>query len=249
MSFESEVQERLGITFRNPVLLKQAFVHRSYLNENAAEQLESNERLEFFGDAVLSYVVADRLFRDCPTCQEGELTEWRGFLVRRDSLALFARRMGLGQYLLLGRGEDQAGGRERALNLASLFEAVVGAITMDRGLTVAKRFIFKAIGPEMDLRGKPTPIDPKSRLQELVQSRWQRAPVYRTVHEEGPEHRKVFTVEVSIQSTRLGTGTGHSKQEAERQSAIAAIAGLTAPLPDSAGEPAAPEAETADIET
>jgi ribonuclease-3 len=249
MSFESEVQERLGITFKNQVLLKQAFVHRSYLNENASEHLESNERLEFFGDAVLSYVVADRLYRDCPTCQEGELTEWRGFLVRRDSLALFARRMGLGQYLLLGRGEDQAGGRERALNLASLFEAVVGAITMDRGLTVAKKFIFQAIGPEMDLRGKPTPIDPKSRLQELVQSKWQRAPVYRTVHEEGPEHRKIFTVEVSIQTTRLGSGTGHSKQEAERQSAIAAIAAMTVPPAEPADEQESPEAETADVET
>ena len=228
MSFESEVEERLGVKFRNPALLRQAFVHRSYLNENLSEGLESNERLEFFGDAVLSYVVADRLFRDCPTCQEGELTEWRGHLVRRDSLANFARQLGLGQYLLLGRGEDQAGGRERALNLASLFEAVVGAITMDRGLTVAKRFIFKAIGSEMDLRGKPTPIDPKSRLQEVVQSRWQRAPVYKTVAEEGPEHQKLFTVEVSSRGDVLGSGQGHSKQEAERQAAIRALESLLA---------------------
>jgi ribonuclease-3 len=176
----------------------------------------------------LSYVVADRLFRDCPTCQEGELTEWRGHLVRRDSLANFARQLGLGEYLLVGRGEEQAGGRSRALNLASLFEAVVGAITMDRGLTVAKRFIFGAIGSELDLRGRPTPIDPKSRLQEIVQARSQRAPVYKTVAEEGPEHAKVFTVEVSSRGEVLGRGTGKSKQDAERQAATRALEALLA---------------------
>ena len=227
VSFESEIEAKIGVNFRRPALLRQAFIHRSYLNENPPDGLESNERLEFFGDAVLSYVVADRLFRDCPTCQEGELTEWRGYLVRRNSLANFARQLGLGDYMLLGRGEEQAGGRERALNLASLFEAVVGAITIDRGLTVAKRFIFKAIGPEIDLRGRPTPIDPKSQLQEIVQARWQRAPSYRTVHEEGPEHRKIFTVEVSAQGQMLGSGVGHSKQEAERQAARNAVVDLT----------------------
>jgi len=228
VSFESEVEEKIAVEFHRPALLRQAFIHRSYLNENASEALESNERLEFFGDAVLSYVVAERLFRDCPTCQEGELTEWRGYLVRRDSLANFARKLGLGDYLLLGRGEEQAGGRSRALNLASLFEAVVGAITIDRGLTVAKRFIFNAIGPEIDLRGRPTPIDPKSRLQEVVQARWQHAPAYRTVHEEGPEHRKLFTIEASIQGRVLGSGVGHSKQEAERQAAVHALEALEA---------------------
>jgi ribonuclease-3 len=228
VSFESEVEERLGIKFRNPALLRQAFVHRSYLNENMSEGLESNERLEFFGDAVLSYVVADRLFRDCPTCQEGELTEWRGHLVRRDSLANFARQLGLGEFLLVGRGEEQAGGRGRALNLASLFEAVVGAVTIDRGLTVARRFILRAIGPELDLRGRPTPIDPKSRLQEMVQARWQRAPVYKTVAEEGPEHAKLFTVEVSSHGEVLGSGKGKSKQDAERQAAAQALKSLLA---------------------
>lgn len=226
MSFESEVEAKIGVTFRRPSLLRQAFIHRSYLNENPSELLESNERLEFFGDAVLSYVVAERLFRDCPACQEGELTEWRGYLVRRDSLAAFARRLGLGDYLLLGRGEETAGGRERAANLASLFEAVAGAITIDRGLTVARRFIFKAIGSELDLRGRPTPIDPKSRLQEVVQARWQRSPSYKTVHEEGPEHRKLFTVEVSVHGLALASGIGHSKQEAEREAAREALAEL-----------------------
>jgi ribonuclease-3 len=225
-SFEDEVQERLGIAFKKPALLRQAFVHRSYLNEYPEPGLESNERLEFFGDAVLSYVVADRLFRECPQCDEGDLTEWRGYLVRRDSLAAFARQLDLGRFFLLGRGEEAAGGRARAQNLASLFEAVVGAIAIDRGLTVVRRFIFDAIGSEFDLRGKPTPIDPKSRLQEVVQGRWQRAPVYKTVHQEGPEHRKVFTVEVSVQGESLAQGTGTSKQEAERQAARAALASL-----------------------
>jgi len=227
-SLEAEVEARLGVTFHRPALLRQAFVHRSYLNEYPEEGLESNERLEFFGDAVLSYVVAERLFRDCPDCDEGDLTEWRGHLVRRDSLAAFARGLGLGDFFLLGRGEEAAGGRERAANLASLFEAVVGAIAIDRGLVAARRFIFRALGPELDLRGRPTPVDPKSRLQELVQAQWQRAPVYKTVQEEGPEHKKVFTVEVSIQGRILGSGIGNSKQEAEREAARHALAGLEA---------------------
>ena len=227
-SLEAEVEARLGVTFHRPALLRQAFVHRSYLNEYPEEGLESNERLEFFGDAVLSYVVAERLFRDCPDCDEGDLTEWRGHLVRRDSLAAFARGLGLGDFFLLGRGEEAAGGRERAANLASLFEAVVGAIAIDRGLVAARRFIFRALGPELDLRGRPTPVDPKSRLQELVQAQWQRAPIYKTVQEEGPEHRKVFTVEVSIQGRVLGSGVGNSKQEAEREAARHALAGLEA---------------------
>jgi ribonuclease-3 len=228
LSLEGEVEERIGIEFKNRPLLREAFVHRSYLNENPNEGLESNERLEFFGDAVLSYVVADRLFRECPECTEGDLTEWRGHLVRRDSLANFARKIGLGEFLLLGRGEEAAGGRDRPANLAGLFEALVGAICMDRGLAQARRFILQAIGDEMqDLRGRPTPIDPKSRLQEVVQRQWQRAPTYRTVHEEGPEHRKVFTVEVSVQGQVLASGVGLSKQEAERQAAGRALERLT----------------------
>ena len=226
MSFAKEVEQRLGLDFKKPETLHQAFVHRSYLNENPSPGLESNERLEFFGDAVLSYVVAERLFRDCPQCDEGDLTEWRGYLVRRDSLAQFARVKGLGDFLLLGRGEEGAGGRDRAQNLASLFEAVVGAIAIDRGLTAARRFIFDAIGEEMNLEGRPTPIDPKSRLQEVVQAKWQRAPSYRTVFEEGPEHRKVFTVEVQVHGNALAQGTGHSKQEAEREAARNALSEL-----------------------
>ena len=223
-SFEEQVEARLGLTFENQITLHEAFVHRSYMNEYPADGQESNERLEFFGDAVLSYVVAERLFRDCPDCDEGDLTEWRGYLVRRDSLAAFARGLSLGDFLLLGRGEEAAGGRERAQNLASLFEAVVGAICIDRGLEVARQFIFDALGDELDLQGRPTPVDPKSKLQEIVQARWQRAPTYRTVHEEGPEHRKVFTVEAQIHGEVLGSGTGHSKQEAEREAAKDALA-------------------------
>ena len=233
-SFEETVEERLGIKFKSQEMLRQSFVHRSYMNEYPEPKLESNERLEFFGDAVLSYVVAERLFKDCPQCDEGDLTEWRGYLVRRDSLATFARGLGLGDFLLLGRGEEAAGGRERAANLASLFEAVVGAIAIDRGLTIARKFIFDAIGDEMNLKGRPTPIDPKSRLQEIVQSRWQRAPNYKTVHEEGPEHRKIFTVEVQVLGQVLGSGTGHSKQEAEREAARHALESLDAQVASAA---------------
>lgn len=231
MSFVQEVEERIGVKFKKPETLHQAFVHRSYLNEKPAPGLESNERLEFFGDAVLSYVVAERLFRDCPECDEGDLTEWRGYLVRRDSLANFARVKGLGDFLLLGRGEEAAGGRHRAQNLASLFEAVVGAIAIDRGLLASRRFVFDAIGDEINLTGRPTPIDPKSRLQEVVQARWQRAPSYKTVTEEGPEHRKLFTVEVQVHGNTLGSGSGHSKQEAEREAARNALVELEKKTP------------------
>ena len=228
MTVESEASARLGVTFSKPETLHEAFVHRSYLNENLSEGLESNERLEFFGDAVLSYVVAERLFLDCPTCDEGALTEWRGYLVKRDSLARFAEKLGIGDFLLLGKGEEAAGGRFRAANLASLFEAVVGAIAIDNGLERARQFIFDAIGDEIDLRGRPTPIDPKSRLQEVVQAKYQRAPGYKTVHEEGPEHRKVFTVEVAVHGNVLGSGTGLSKQEAEREAARRALTAFEA---------------------
>jgi len=226
-SFEREVEERIGVHFRHAENLRLAFVHRSYINEFPQEGTESNERLEFFGDSVLSYVVAERLYRDNPNIDEGALTEWRGYLVKRDSLAMFARRLSLGQHLLLGHGEESAGGRNRNANLACLFEAVVGAIAIDRGLTVARGFILRAIGDEINLRGRPTPIDPKSRLQEVVQARWQRPPSYHTVHEEGPEHKKVFTVQVSVQGQALGSGTGPSKQEAEREAARQALADLT----------------------
>jgi ribonuclease-3 len=246
-SFEEQAEARLGLTFKNRTILHESFVHRSYMNEYPADGQESNERLEFFGDAVLSYVVAERLFRDCPDCDEGDLTEWRGYLVRRDSLAAFARRLGLGDFLLLGRGEEAAGGRERAQNLASLFEAVVGAICIDLGLEVARQFIFDALGEELNLQGRPTPVDPKSKLQEVVQARWQRAPTYRTVHEEGPEHRKIFTVEAQIHGEVLGSGTGHSKQEAEREAAKAALANFpfdteSTPAESMAGDARAPEA-------
>jgi ribonuclease-3 len=227
-SFEEQVEERLGVKFKRRATLHEAFVHRSYMNEFPTPDQESNERLEFFGDAVLSYVVAERLFRDCPQCDEGDLTEWRGYLVRRDSLAAFARGLGLGDFLLLGRGEEAAGGRERAQNLASLFEAVVGAIAIDRGMTVVRKFIFDALGDELNLAGRPTPVDPKSKLQEIVQARWQRAPTYKTVHEEGPEHRKLFTVEVQVQGDVLASGMGHSKQEAEREAAKSALETFTA---------------------
>jgi ribonuclease III len=236
VSFESEVEERIGVRFRRSALLREAFVHRSYLNENFEEGLQSNERLEFFGDAVLSYVVAEKLFRDCPDCTEGDLTEWRGHLVRRDSLAAFARNLGLGEFFLLGRGEEAAGGRDRAANLAGLFEAIVGAIAIDRGLAASRKFILSAVGDEMEgLRFRPTPIDPKSRLQEVVQARWQRAPVYRTVLEEGPEHRKTFTVEVSIHGEVLASGVGQSKQQAERAAARQALDALGSQTAEASG--------------
>ncbi len=229
----SALEERLGVKFNDAALLTQALVHSSYVNENPHEAPESNERLEFLGDAVLGLVVADDLYAAYPEQHEGELTELRTLLVRRDTLAKAGRRLRLGDALYLGRGEEGGGGRSRPTNLAHAYEALVGAIFLDRGLAAARRFVRRSLEQEFKaLPERQFPLDPKSRLQEVSQSRYQTPPHYRLVEAEGPDHARRFTVEVLIDGNSLGTGQGLSKQEAEKEAAREALAHLEEQVAD-----------------
>jgi ribonuclease-3 len=224
------LENLLGVTFQDPSLLRQAFVHRSYLNENPEAALASNERLEFLGDAALGLAVAQRLYEHFPTHGEGLLTEFRAHLVRRDTLAHAAERLTLGECLLLGRGEESAGGRRRPSSLAAVFEAVVGAILLDQGFAAVERFVSSALATDFEaVQSGLVPADPKSRLQILVQSRGQPLPEYRTLKAEGPEHARLFTVEVCLNGDVLGVGQGKTKRQAEREAARRALEKLGAP--------------------
>ena len=232
------LQRRLRITFRNPDLLAQAFVHRSYLNEAAEQGALSNERLEFLGDAVLGLVVARWLYLNFPHLPEGRMTEMRAHLVRWEALAGVAVRLQLGQYLRMGRGEEATGGRERPLTLARTFEAVVGAVYLDRGETgfrATERWILKIMAPELaGLERGPVPEDAKSRLQHLAQVIYSSTPRYRIVSAEGPDHDKHFTVEVTLDGQVFAAGTGRSKRAAEKEAAHAAVIAIETQHPKQA---------------
>jgi ribonuclease-3 len=228
----AELQAAIGVSFRDPVLLRRALTHASYLNENPDCSWGDNERLEFLGDAVVDFVAADYLYAHFPAWQEGQLTSLRAEWVRADTLAQFAVDKGLGSYLLLGRGEEQSGGRTRVTMLSDAFEALVGAIYLDGGLDAARQFIV----PLLEALAKAQTVsaalrDPKSRLQEWAQSVVRAAPAYVTVEESGPDHARQFTVEVLIQGFARGRGTGHSKQAAEQAAARAALEAVLSPEP------------------
>lgn len=219
-----ELEARLDLRFKSPELLKQALIHTSYLNENPGIDVGSNERLEFLGDAALGVVVAEELYREYPDVDEGKLTELRAHLVRRDTLARAASRFDLGEYLQLGRGEESAGGRRRPTNIARAYEALVGAIFLDGGIARVRSFVKRTLKPEFEaLRQKGMPHDPKSRLQELIQSQWQTTPSYKLVKTEGPDHARRFTVQVVVGGRALGEGEGRSKQMAEKEAAQQAL--------------------------
>ena len=225
--------KRLGGKFKDDALLKEALVHSSYLNENPNLAARSNERLEFLGDAVLGLVVADELFAAHPDLDEGKLTELRTQLVRRDTLATAASRLGLGEELLLGRGEEGDGGRGRPTNLSHVYESIVGAIFLDRGLAAAGKFVRHSLGEEFaKLAARDFPLDAKSRLQELTQSQSQTTPLYRLVRSEGPDHARRFVIEVIIEGKILGEGEGASKQQAEKEAAQKALDQLGDPIQD-----------------
>ena len=219
-----ELAERLGCRFKEPTLLRQAMIHRSYLNENPTEPLESNERLEFLGDAVLSSVVARRLYEDYPNAAEGWLTEVRSLLVRNETLAQVALRYELGRYLVLGKGVEAQDGRERPAILGRAFEALVGAICLDGGLQAAQRFVMRALRPQLEaVAVAGLERDAKSVLQQVCQAQWHTAPRYETVEQRGPAHEREFQVEVWLNEERLASGEGKSKQAAEKAAAEAAL--------------------------
>ena len=209
--------------FNNKQLLTKAFTHRSYLNE-AKKQVESNERLEFLGDSILSFVVSEHLFKTYPEFDEGILTNLRSLVVNTKSLAKAAKQLNFGKHLLLSKGEEESKGRENESILANTFEAVIGALYMDQGIGPARDFIFQNIVQLIDGYVKKKVFkDPKSLLQEHVQARKQNSPMYKVLHEEGPAHAKIFTIGVYIENEMLGEGVGHSKQEAEENAAEQAL--------------------------
>jgi len=218
------LEKRLGVAFKNRAILEEALRHSSYVNENPDTVSASNERLEFLGDAVLGLIVAHELFKAHPGEDEGTLTELRTHLVRRDTLARAAERLHLGQALHLGRGEEAGGGRERPTNLANAYEAVVGAVFLDRGLATARRFVRHSLQDDFKLAQERTQsMDPKSRLQALSQARYQLTPLYRLIDAQGPEHARRFTVEAVIDGDAVGRGKGRSKQQAEKDAARQAL--------------------------
>jgi len=212
----TECERRLGVVFRDRALLQEAFIHSSYVNETLEAEPICNERLEFLGDAVLGMVVAERLYEELPQSQEGKLTSIRSAMVRRESLAAAASRLGLGQCLLLGKGEESSGGRTKSKNLADVFEAVIGALYLDQGLAVAAAFVARHLAqPELDSSGKDWSTNYKALLQETTQARHHSLPKYRTVMALGPDHDKEFTVEVLLDGEPIGRGVGRSKKIAE----------------------------------
>ena len=238
----AQLQKALGVKFKDASLLEQALVHRSYLNEARAQGLESNERLEFLGDAVLGLVISQKLCATFPELDEGDLTRLKTSLIRWETLARAADRLSLGEHLLLGRGEESTGGRQRPSNLARVLEAVIGAAFLDRGLDKTRDFVLRCLAPDMArVETGQIALDSKSRLQQLVQSYWHETPAYRTVAASGPDHAKVFTVEVQVAGRTLGSGSGRSKKEAESEAASQAVEAILA------SEPAPPETSTSCI--
>lgn len=219
----NDCQKNLGVSFHQESLLEQAFVHLSYLNENRDFSRPSNERLEFLGDAVLNFIVTARLYQEFPKLSEGELTEIRASLVCRGTLTELASSLKLGDWLLLGRGEEANGGRAKASNLANAMEALIGALYLDQGLAKARRFVLRQLKQEFGKikAGKTTP-NYKALVQELIQGQKKPTPVYRLVEAIGPDHSKQFTAEILVEGETLGRGAGRSKKVAESQAAKAA---------------------------
>lgn len=210
-------------SFKNKKLFEQAFVHRSFLNETK-EQLESNERLEFLGDSILSFIISDHLYRTYPEFKEGVLTNLRSLLVNTKTLAAAAKKLGLGRFLLLSRGEEESKGRENDTLLANSFEALIGALFLDQGAEGVREFLKATLFPlANEYVEKRQFKDPKSILQEFVQSKKQHSPSYRVLVEKGPPHAKTFTMGVFVGDTLMGEGVGKSKQEAEEAAAKAAL--------------------------
>ncbi len=222
MNFES-LSDNLGIKFNNLELLKEALTHRSYLNEDK-KTLQSNERLEFLGDAILSFVVSNWLFKKFPHYPEGKLTNYRSNLVKTSSLAKIAQKLKIGNYLLLSKGEKEAQGQKNLTLLANALEAIIGAIFLDQGIKKTKNFVQKNFQPLLEKIIKTGKLkDHKSLLQEKVQAKIKQAPVYKIIKTEGPEHNKIFTANVVIEGKIFATGVGKSKQKAEQQAAKKAL--------------------------
>jgi ribonuclease-3 len=220
----TKFEEQAGIKFNDAKLLRQAFTHRSYINENRDSGLEHNERLEFLGDAVLELVITDYLYNRMNESDEGEMTSLRSALVNADTCAKVATALGANDFLLLSKGESKDTGRARQYILANTLEALIGAIYVDQGYEGAKEFILAHVTPIMEeILKTGTWIDAKSLFQEKAQELKGHTPVYKTIKESGPDHDKHFTVRVSVGDDVYGEGDGKSKQDAEQSAAKDAL--------------------------
>ncbi|MDR0675532.1 MAG: ribonuclease III [Elusimicrobiota bacterium] len=231
----NEFEKNIGIKFKNIKLLKIAFTHTSYSAEHLIDKknvqllssmsavhfgnFDNNERLEFLGDSVLSLVVSTYLYKKYPYWREGQLTKYRAKLISKDSCYNWAKTINIGDYLLLGIGEEKNAGRKKVSNLANAFEALIGAIYLDRGFNYLKKFLvsfFENVNIDYFL---DLDVDYKSKLQETVQKKYKIAPVYEIISEEGPAHNKTFIIQVKIKDIVLGTGRGNNKRQAEQLAA------------------------------
>jgi ribonuclease-3 len=220
-----EIQQCIGYRFNNPELLERSLTHKSYANENRVPS--HNERMEFLGDAVLNLIVSEHLMNACPDATEGDLSKLRASVVSAPALAGIARQIGLGRYILLGRGEEQTGGRDKDSLLADCLEALIASVYLDGGRDAAGSFVarfFQDIITKTCSSGGA--LDYKTRLQERCQEQIKQLPEYRVVSESGPDHQKQFEVEVWIKGRVSGRGVGRSKKEAEQQAAREALAGF-----------------------
>lgn len=231
-----------NLNFHNLALLQQAFVHRSYVNEQAADapiRLEDNERLEFLGDSVLGFVVSEHLYSAYPLAKEGGLTHLRTVVVRREALASLAQKLEIGKYLLVGVGEEESGGRARLATLCAAFEALVGALFMDQGIDKVRAFLMPHILQLLaNIEPQTTPKDPKSRFQEWAQRNLGATPRYKVVDWSGPDHARLFVSQVSLKGEAIGVGTGHSKQDASQSAAAQALYRMGEAAPEYTPNPA-----------
>jgi ribonuclease-3 len=225
-----ELEDRIGVTFRDRALLAEALTHSSFANEQSGDRPADNERLEFLGDAVLGFVVGDALFRENPGSDEGQLSRIRAFLVSSANLVGYAEKFELGDYLRLGRGEERSGGRDKPALLVNAFESLVGALYLDRGLDATREFVVQLFGKQLSdsVVTYLDSVDSKSMLQETLQAMDGRSPQYRLVEESGPDHQKRFRVEVHLGGNVVAEGTGTTKKAAEQAAARRALEGQDA---------------------
>lgn len=224
----SLLEEKISYRFRQIDRLRQALVHKSYANEKKDQGVQDNERLEFLGDAVLDLIVSEALTARYPVFSEGQLSKLRALVVNESSLSEVARSLDLGEYLLLGRGEEQSGGRQKNSILADSFEAVIAALYLDSGLSQVSAIVLPLLEQQIEQAARAgSGMDFKTELQELSQSLYGVLPRYEVLREEGPDHKKTFFVELAVGDTVMGTGKGHSKKEAEQEAARLALARLT----------------------
>jgi len=221
-----QLQERVGVRFSNVILLRKAFTHSSYVNEHRKKPYEDNERLEFLGDAVLELTVSQYLYEKYPMMSEGELTKLRAAIVCEPSLVTFANELNFGEAVLLGKGEEMTGGRQRPALLADAFEAFIGALYLDQGLEKTKELLNKVVFPKVEKGAFSHVMDFKSQLQEFIQRDGSGILEYKILKEHGPAHNRVFESQVILNGEVLGEGKGRSKKEAEQHAAQMALGKL-----------------------